>query len=131
VPGRGVLVGLTSWEAAGESPRGSILDGGCFGWVGTPVEPSYVDRGRAPVDCGSRACAAADLLSSFDEILVAGIDVGGASCGGEICGVSTDGGGAALMSLGIEARASRDPEGAGVSGGVCTVEVGGVALGEC
>jgi hypothetical protein len=68
-------------------------------------------------------------LSSLEEMLVAGMEVGGASCGGEICGVITEGGGA-LLSLGTERRASLEPEAAGVSGGVCTVEAGGVALGE-
>lgn len=66
VPGLGVPIGLPSFEGSNESPVAPIpWFGAWFGRDGiAPVVPSTIDRGRELDERGSRACAAAEGLTS-------------------------------------------------------------------
>lgn len=126
VSGLGVPIGLPSFEGGNESPVAPMLWlGACFGREGTPpVFPSTIDRGRELVECGSRACAAADGLPSVwgDR------EVGGASWGGDVWGVIAEVGSRSLPCADT-GRAAPEPEAAGVKGGVCMVDTGGEFFG--
>lgn len=127
VPGLGVPIGLPSFDGGNESPVAPIpWFGACFGRDGMPpVVLSIIDRGREFEERGSRACAAADGLASA----CGDNEVGGASWGGDVCGVMAEVGSRCLSCADAGLAVAPEPDAAGVKGGVCMVDTGGECFG--
>jgi hypothetical protein len=117
------LAGLASLEAGLESPAGPNVNAGPRFGCGC-VTPERSEEGRG--DCGAvRGDPGIDRDDwlSFALCTEESIDAGGASCGGDTCGVIIAG---SLMRFlcSVLALSSRDDVPAGVKGGECMAEAG-------
>lgn len=122
--------GLVSLEGGNESPAGpTVKVGACFGCVATTPLTSDSDFGRGDGSGDSLREAGGTNDSGFFSLCRISIDVGGGSCGGEICGVIIAGSICAfLCSMPGLAFPSCESVPAGVRGGECMTDAGGDGL---